>query len=358
MGRRSKSVAKGRRSQPAGLRQGLGFLLLGDLHTRRAVELAQYADELGMPSMWITDEPFFRGAVPTAAACAWATERIRIGLGVVNPFDHPPVWMAMEFAAVDELAQGRAILGIGASWEPPIRRQGIAFTRPLSAVRDTVMIVRRLLAGERCSYRGRKFQIDDVKLDFTPARPDPPIYIASMFPASLEQTGEIADGVILSILCPVPYVRNAVRLMQRGAQKGGRAFDGFDVVQYFPMCLSSDGRRAKDVIKEMLAFFIVHSYGPDPAHWERVAELGEFDLQVFDSLYHALTNGSKPHDAIPDGFVRQFAVAGDPDECLEVLAEYKAAGTTEAVGVFPSTVKLEDQLRMVGEYLVPRWQRL
>lgn len=339
-------------------RRGLGFLLLGDLDTRRAVELTQYADSLGIPSVWITDEPFFRGAMPTAGACAQATTRIRIGIGIVNPYDHPPVWMAMEAAALNELAEGRAILGIGASWEPPIAKQGIPFKIPLSAVRDSVAIVRALLAGERCTYAGRKFKIDDIKLDFTPAFPQIPIYIASMFPVSLEQTGRIADGVILSVLCPVAYVRNAVRLIRRGAQEAGRSLEGFDVVQYFPMCVSDDGQSAKDIIKEKLAFYIVHSYGPDPEHWRPVAELGEFDLALFADLYERLKAGGDPRRVIPDELVGMFAVAGTPRECLDVLAGYKAAGLTEAVATIPDTVDSAEQLRLIAKHLVPAWDRL
>ncbi|MDQ7829442.1 MAG: LLM class flavin-dependent oxidoreductase [Armatimonadota bacterium] len=340
-------------ARPPG-RRGIGFLVLGDLDTRRTVELARYADTLGIPSIWITDEPFFRGAMPTAGACAWATERIRIGLGVVNPYDHPPVWMAMEFAAVDELAGGRAILGVGASWEPPIAKQGIPFTRPLSAVRDTVVIVRQLLTTGTASHAGRKFSVEDVRLDFTPAYRNPRIYVASMYPRSLEQTGELGDGVILSILCPVPYVRNSLRLIRRGAARAGRALDDFEVVQYFPMCVDLDGRRAKDRIKEMLAFFIVHSYGPDPTHWARVAELGEFDLGIFEDLYARLSSGGTAREVISDAFVRDFSVAGTPEECLEVLERYREAGVTEAVGVFPAGVDPGEQLRLMAEYFVPR----
>jgi 5,10-methylenetetrahydromethanopterin reductase len=341
-----------------GLRRGLGFLLLGDLDTRRAVELTEYADVLGIPSVWITDEPFFRGAMPTAGACAQVTTRIRIGIGIVNPYDHPPAWMAMEIAALNELAKGRAILGIGASWEPPIAKQGIPFTLPLSAVRDTVAIVRSLLAGERCTYSGRKFTIDGVKLDFSPGFPQVPIYIASMFPVSLEQTGRIADGVILSVLCPAAYVRNATRLIRRGAEQAGRSLDGFDVVQYFPMCVLEDGEAARNIIKEKLAFYIVHSYGPDPEHWRRVADLGEFDLAMFAHLYERLAKGGDPRHVIPDEFVQTFAVAGTPRECLDILAEYKAAGLTEAVATIPDTVDSAEQLRLIAQHLVPAWESL
>jgi alkanesulfonate monooxygenase SsuD/methylene tetrahydromethanopterin reductase-like flavin-dependent oxidoreductase (luciferase family) len=105
----------------------------------------------------------------------------------------------------------------------------------------------------------------------------------------------------------------------------------------------------------MLAFFILHSYGPDPAHWERVAELGEFDLGVFADLHARLSNGGTAREVISDAFVRDFAVAGTPEECIEVLQGYRAAGMTEAVGVFPAGVDPSEQLRLMVEHFVPRF---
>lgn len=337
---------------------GVGFLLLGDLNTRQGVELARYADEQGLSSVWLTDEPFFRGAIPTAAACAVATRRIRIGLGVVNPFDHPPVWLAMDFAAVNELADGRATLGIGASWEPPITKQGIRFAQPLSAVRDSVVIVRTLLRGGRCSYSGKKFAIHDVKLDFTPGFRDPRIFVASMFPRSLVQTGEIADGVVLSVMCPTPYVRNALGLLREGRARTGGAFEDFEVVQYLPMCMAEDSHRAKNAVKRTLAFFIVHSYGPEPEHWRRVAELGDFELELFGDLYRKLARGEGAETVIPDEFLQRFGVAGTPRECLDALAAYKAAGVTEAVALFPNGVDPREQIALLAKSIVPAWPTL
>lgn len=338
--------------------QSIGFVTLGDTPLPKFVELAQAADARGLSSVWITDEPFFRGAFPTAVACAMATEQIRIGLGVVNPYDHPPVWMAKDFATLQEIAGQRAVLGIGASWRPPIEAQGISWTKPLSAVRDTVHIVRELLANNTCSYEGKKFQINDVTLNFEPPVKDPLIHIASMFPQSLRQTGAIADGVILSILCPVTYVDNAKVLLEEGAQEADRSLEDFEIIQYFPMEISEDGISAKQSIKRHVGFFIQHSYGSDPDHWIKVAELGKFDIGEFAYIHEQLQEGENPEDVVSDDFIRRFAVAGTPRECLDILAEYKQAGTTEAVALFPEWSDVEHQITMISDHLVPEWSNL
>jgi len=340
------------------IEQSLGFVTLGDIPLSRLLGLAGLADRAGLSSVWIADEPFFRGAVPTAAACAVLTERIRLGLGILNPYDHPPVWMARDFATLQELAGDRMVLGIGASWRPPIEAQGIPWTKPLSAVADSFHIVRELLSGATSNHQGRKFQTTNVTLGFEPPSVRSVIHVASMFPKSLAQAGSLADGIIVSILCPVPYVRSARTIINDAAAAAGRDVNGFEIVQYFPMEVSEDGETARRSIKRHLGFFIKHSYASDPGHWIRVAELGQFDVAEFETIHERISVGLEPEEVIEDQFVDRFSIAGTPSHCLDVLAQYKEAGTTEAVAVFPPWANLEEQVRLIAERLVPEWHQL
>jgi 5,10-methylenetetrahydromethanopterin reductase len=90
-----------------------GVRLSQALLPRRSLELAAAAEANGFTSLWLAENPFDRGIVPLAGACAAITVRIRIGLGIVNFYQHHPTLIAAEFAALDELAGGRVRLGIG-----------------------------------------------------------------------------------------------------------------------------------------------------------------------------------------------------------------------------------------------------
>jgi alkanesulfonate monooxygenase SsuD/methylene tetrahydromethanopterin reductase-like flavin-dependent oxidoreductase (luciferase family) len=192
----------------------LGVRAHGDLDPRSCIAVAEAAETHGFASLWFAENPFQRGLMPAASACAVTTRRVRIGLGIVNPHTRHPSLIAMEFAALDELAAGRARLGIGAGIGVQIARLGFAW-RPLAAMRDAIHIVRGLLAGDEVSYRGRVFSVDRAKLRFRPRSPRTPIYMAAMGDRSLALCGQIADGLIVSNLCPIGYSERAVGIVER-----------------------------------------------------------------------------------------------------------------------------------------------
>ena len=96
-----------------------------------------------------------------------------------NPYNRHPTLIAMEIGALDELAQGRARLGIGSGIAAATERMGLSTDRPLAAVRDAITIVRAMLAGEEVNYTGRVFSAHKVKLEYRPLRPDMPLLMAA-----------------------------------------------------------------------------------------------------------------------------------------------------------------------------------
>jgi 5,10-methylenetetrahydromethanopterin reductase len=118
------------------------------------------AEHAGFSTVWFAENPFGRGAWPAATACAVATRRLRIGVGILNPHQRHPTLMAMEIAAFDELSEGRAALGIGAGIPSRIKKIHSPVDRPIAAVRDAVTIARAMLGGETVTYTGKVFSAD------------------------------------------------------------------------------------------------------------------------------------------------------------------------------------------------------
>src|SRR5882724_1548884 len=141
----------------------LSVRLHGGIDPRRCVELAKVADAHGFEAVWLAENPFNRGVLPAASACAATTGRIGIGIGVFNPYNRHPTLIAMEIGALDELAQSRARLGLGSGIASATERMGLSSERPLAAVRDAITIVRAMLKGDEVDHAGRVFSAHKAK---------------------------------------------------------------------------------------------------------------------------------------------------------------------------------------------------
>jgi 5,10-methylenetetrahydromethanopterin reductase len=314
-----------------GLRPRLALRLSGGLDARRSAELARAAEEAALATVWFAENPFQRGVLPALAACALATRRIGLGIGIFNPFNRHPTLMAMETAALDELAEGRVILGIGSGIGARVRQMGLAYDRPVGAVRDAVVIARRLLAGDEVTYAGKVFSVQGARLEAPPRRADLPIYVAAMGDQALRLAGEVADGVMVSNGCAPGYTGRAVGLVREAAQAAGRPLPPA-VVQYVPCALDEDGAAARDAARAFVGAMLLHYWrlgGDAPA--VRAAHLEHTGIEPgdFAKAMERLAAGEPAARALDDRFLRAYALAGTAEECLEQTAAYGAAGVTE-----------------------------
>jgi len=296
--------------------------------------MAAIAEAKGLASVWFAENPFGRGVLPAVSASAVATRRLRLGVGVVNPYSRHPALIAMEFGALDELAQGRVRLGIGTGIAAAIQRMGFRNERPLSAVRDAIHIVRALLSGEELTYSGRVFSITGIKLGYPP-RSDIPIYMAAMGEQSLGLCGQLADGLIVSNLCPPAFTECAAAIVRTAAAAAGKPDP--EIVQYVP-CVPrpqrGEARRAvKLAIGEMLAAFWP-AHGAWPAAREAIVRHSGIPRAEFVAALARLRAGEAAPEALDDRFVDAFAIAGTAEDCLARAVDYRRAGASELALTF------------------------
>jgi 5,10-methylenetetrahydromethanopterin reductase len=309
----------------------LGIRLHGGLAPKQCVELAKAAEASGFASVWFAENPLERGALPAIAACAAATRQIELGIGVWNPFLRHPGQIAMDAAALDELSQGRLTLGIGSGLAGPIERLGIDNRRPLAALRDCFAIVRALLAGDRVTYRGKVFAVDDVQLSYRP-RPNLPILMAARGPRALALSREIADGLMVSNMCPPEFAAWAGAIAQPKR-----------LVQYAPCAAAADRATAMASIKPALAgmlktFWALAQRVP-AAKTSLVEHSGIAELDFAAAV-------AAPAAILDERFIDAFAVAGTPDDCRKRITAYAAAGVSDLVLTFVGPDPIGDMARL------------
>src|SRR5215813_5476967 len=226
----------------------LSVRLSGAIDPRRCIEIAKMADANRYHSVWFAENAFGRGVLPAASAASAATQSIGIGIGVLNPYNRHPTLIAMEIGALDELAQGRARLGIGSGIAASTERMALSTDRPLAAVRDAITIVRALLKGEEIDYAGRVFSARNVKLEYQALRPDLPLLMAARGEQALALCGKIADGLMISNMCPAQFTQAAVRAVHASARQAQRPAPA-EVVQYIPCAVRLDRAEAYGLAK-------------------------------------------------------------------------------------------------------------
>lgn len=328
--------------------ENFGLALLGHDVPAHAVEWARAAERAGFDSAWIIEDYYHPGAFTLAGAVAAATERIAIGLGVVNPYTRHPALLAMETAALAGVAPERVVLGLGTSnrnWiESELR---IPFKTPLKALRESVEIVRRLLAGERLGFHGECFDLDNVRLDYVPAGREVPILLGVKGPKALRLAGEIADGVHGAVLTSPSHVR---RIRATASEPRGPGRSAFTVVAYVPVAVSTDGRAARESLKPLLARYL------GVLHGQSILRDAGYGPEATQPFADALRRGAPDASLVSDAMVDTLAVAGTPDDCRASLRRFADAGLDAPIAVLPRGADVAGQIALIGETLAPFWR--
>ncbi len=274
-------------------------------------------ESLGYDQVWISNEKFFRDMYITAAVASERTTRAQIGTFVADPYTHHPALTAMALATLDEISGGRAILGIGAGGTGlPV--MGIQRTRPATAIKEAVQVIRDLWAGQTVNFQGEVIQCTNGKLNSLPRRANIPVVVASRGNKVLQMGGEIADGVMIATYAEPVGLQHALRMVAQGAKRAGRSLTDLTLISRVDACISADRRAARDAVRPMVGVFLWTSY-PDREFVQRVGLKVPDELEAIIARRDYNLMGPNAH-LIPDEFVDKFCWAGTPDEVAEKVA--------------------------------------
>ncbi|HSO74224.1 MAG TPA: LLM class flavin-dependent oxidoreductase [Blastocatellia bacterium] len=305
-------------------------LYLQDKHPlREAIEYVRYAEARGFEAVWQAESRLVRDAIVPMAAFAATTERIKIGSGVINNWTRNSALIAATFSTLDDLAPGRILCGLGVWWEPLATKVGVSRRKPVQAMRETVEVVRRLLAMEKVTFKGEFVQVEDIEIDIVHgdrSAKNVPIYIGATGMKMMELSGEIADGVLLNYLVSPAYNREAMQHLRAGAEKGGRSVDKVDRPQLIVCSLDKDRTRALDGARELVTQYL----GQQP----HIMKASGVSQGLLDEIGRVLTWPAEEHQIreamklVPDDVVQLITASGTPDECRAKVQEYIDAGCT------------------------------
>ena len=322
------------------------------------LEIVREAERLGYDSVW-TAEAYGSDAATILGWIAGLTEKIKIGSAIFQIPGRSPAMTAMTAATLDQLSNGRMLLGIGSSG-PQVSEgwHGVRFANQLARTREYIAVVRKALARERLEFGGEHYELPlpdgpgkALKLTIAPVQEQIPIYLAAIGPKNTALAGEIADGWIPTLLSPeaLPELRKS---LEEGAARSGRSLDGFDIAPTVNVMVTDDQAGARDATRPFVALYVGGMGSRKQNFYNALMRRYGFE-EAAEKVQDLYLEGKKDEAAaaLPDEFLDQVALIGPRDVVRERLRVYRDAGVG-TLGLTPLAFdkpgRLE-QLRIVAE---------
>jgi 5,10-methylenetetrahydromethanopterin reductase len=306
---------------------------------------ARELEENGAGRLWLIDSQLaMKDVYIGLALAALNTKKIRLGTGVTNPLTRHPTVTANAVAAVSELSDGRAVLGLGAGdsavyglgWKPARVKE----------VEAALRFFRSVLDGSEGEWEGRSYRLPHVAAAA-------PVYLAASQERMCRLGGRLADGVILMGPADPGFVRQQVEWVETGIREAGRQRKDVDVSLVVTLSAQVDRAQALDDVRSwastearLIADFAHFPAGlrPYEAEIRRAKE-------TYDYSQHLSTH-AEHRSSVSDDLTAALAVAGTPDECGRRLAGLMAAGVDGCIFPLLGGGRIE-RLRVIRDEVLP-----
>ena len=288
-------------------------------------EVAGRLDEGGADQLWVIEDCFYTAGVSLAATALATTERLAVGIGIMPAVARNPAITAMEIATLCELAPGRFLPGIGHGVQSWMEQMGALTPSPLATLEETIVAVRRLLAGENVTMHGRHVDLDDVQLDQPPSIV-PPVLAGVRGPKSLQMAGRVAGGIVLAEPASPSYVTWALEQAGHRTESTGPESTGpdFHVAVFSALCVQDDRESAFRIMAPWLAGLL-----EDPNVAFRALPF------VDDLLARFAEHGVEGLVTMPAEWWIELAPIGTLDDARAHVDALERAGVN-SIGLFPA----------------------
>jgi alkanesulfonate monooxygenase SsuD/methylene tetrahydromethanopterin reductase-like flavin-dependent oxidoreductase (luciferase family) len=287
---------------------------------------ARAADEVGIDTIWI-NEGFGHDAFSGLTLLARETSTARLGTSIVNAYSRTPGALAQHFATIDQLSEGRVIIGLGTSGPGVIERfHGMPFQPSIQRLREVMTLIRAFWRHERVTHHGAWYQLERaLVMGVDPVQADPPIHLATLHPKSVQLTAEEADGWLPAWI-PFDGLQAEIAQLRAWSVAAGRPTDAVTVRSAAAVTVVDDPERALTMRagrKQQLAFFVARN---GDFYYRQFGRHGFADEAA--AIRRAWDDGGAAAGvaAVPDDLPARFDFIGGVEECIDRLEQEAAAG--------------------------------
>jgi 5,10-methylenetetrahydromethanopterin reductase len=324
--------------------------LQGSYPIRDYIDKAKRIEQYDFDELHVYDDLMFKPTWPLLTLIGEHTSRIKVGPGIITPQIVHPCYHAGNLAELDELTNGRAVLGIarGAFWEfLGIEKQ----KKPITMVREAVHIIRRLLSGDHTAFHGEVFTVtEELFFRFQPLRKEVPIFIGTWGPKMCQLAGEIAEGVKSDGLWNPDYVKIIRENIEIGAARANRNPDDVEIIAGPLSSVSNDREKAKETARRVLAVYL-----PYLRPMTDVAGISEEEI---NKVREAAATGDfeKGSSYISDLSVAKCSVTGTANDVIEQIEEMVDAGVTHVAFGHCLGPNFDEALDILGKEVLPHFK--
>src|SRR5215831_1127615 len=347
----------------------IGVLQLSMEPVQETVAMAKACEDAGFDAFWIAEAyPWWRkhsfearSSTAILAVIAAQTKRIQLGWGIISPYTRHPVQIAMEARVMQDLAGDRFLLGLGAS---KIFMKEIGEGEkigPATVMRESIEIVKGVLQGDAFQHQGKVCQasVPALKADAHTSRAVPPIYIAGTGPMLQKMSGSIGDGLLTASITTPAFVRYSRQNMEEGARKAGKDPSSLIVGSVIVGSIGRDPKTAKEGAREQAAMYLANKVQNIKGAADVLLQSAGLTFEELQPIADAMEKGGRKAaaKAVTDEILEKACtIAGTPEECIQRIEEYRAAGCTHIMLEIWGDDRT-GQAKLFGEAVLPHFRK-
>ncbi len=349
----------------------IGVLQLSMEPVHETVAMAKACEEAGFDAFWIAEAyPWWRkhgfearSSTAILAVIAAQTRRMQLGWGIISPYTRHPVQVAMEARVMQDLAGDRFLLGLGASkiFMKEIGEGEGEKVGPATVMRESIAIVKGVLQGGSFEYQGKVFtaSVPPLKSDAHTIRKLPPMFVAGTGPVMQKMSASISDGLLTASITTPAFVRYSCKNLEEGARKAGKNVSELALGSVIVGSIGRDSLKGKEGAREQAAMYLANKVQNIKGSADILLECAGLTFEELQPVADAMEKGGRKAaaKAVTDEILRKVcAIAGTPDECIERIEEYRAAGCTHILLEIWGDDRT-GQARLFGEAVLPHFKK-
>lgn len=290
----------------------------------QTIARARWAEDNGIADGWFSDA----GAPDTLtqiAAIGHHLTRLRVGVAVTPVYTRTPSVIAASVNVIAQVLPGRFVMGLGSSSQTIMGQwNGIPLDKPLTRVRETALMVRSMLKGEKSEFTDFE-TLYSRGYRQAPLENPPPLYLAALRPNMIEMAAEVGDGVIFN-LWPRGALPRMMEHVKIGAERAGKKAEDVEVVNRFMVLCTDDRAEGRSLFRAAFA-----PYYATPVYNKFLAWAGYEDAAATIREGWAAKDREKTGGALTDEMIDEIAIIGDEDEIRGRIQEAADGGIDTAI---------------------------